>query len=99
MMKYQEFAELVDASRNKSMNDFVADNVCYPVQELVTIWTMGHDGITIKSLASAFQRSARNIGMTYGIIERTIMSWSAGTSKPKEWQIKTLAYALLSDNM
>lgn len=98
-MKYQEFNALVDDSHGKSMNDFVADNGCYPVQELVAIWTMGHDGLTIKSLATAFQRSARNIGMTYGIIERTIMSWSAGNSKPKEWQIKMLAYALLSDNL
>lgn len=98
-MKYQEFNALVDDSHGKSMNDFVADNGCYPVQELVAIWTMGHDGLTIKSLASAFQRSARNIGMTYGIIERTIMSWSAGNSKPKEWQMKMLAYALLSDSL
>lgn len=98
-MKYQEFDKLINDSNGKSMNDFVADNGCYPVQELVAIWTMGHDGLTIKSLASAFQRSARNIGMTYGIIERTIMSWSAGNSKPKEWQIKMLAYALLSDNL
>lgn len=98
-MKYQEFNALVDDSRDKSMNDFVADNGCYPVQELVAIWTMGHDGLTIKSLATAFQRSARNIGMTYGIIERTIMSWSAGNSKPKEWQMKMLAYALLSDSL
>lgn len=64
---------------------------------LKAMWEMAHDGLTIKSIAAACDRSVRSIAMEYGISTRTLENWASGTNAPPEWVLPTLAYAVLSD--
>lgn len=99
MITYTRFCELLNDAQKCTLDDFVATNQSVDaMQTLVAIWTVGHDGVTMKSISKAFSRSVRNIALTYGINERTAMSWSAEEQKPKDWIIKALAYIVMSDN-
>ena len=68
------------------------------VQLMEMIWAL-RGGMTIKAIASVAGTSVRRIGMTYGIPTRTLENWSAGVSRPPEWQLPLIAYAVIADAM
>lgn len=64
---------------------------------LGVIWAMGHEGLTIRSIASAAGLSMRRLAMTYSLPARTVENWACGLRNPPEWQLPLIAYAVLSD--
>lgn len=108
MIAYNRFAALMGSIPDcESYDWFVAEcgssamdadeNVEKTIAMLKAMWEMAHDGLTIKSIAAACDRSMRSIGIEYAIPQRTIEDWSAGRSKPADYLLDALAYAVLSD--
>lgn len=108
MIEFSEFRRLLtDTTECTDLDSYIAevggsvplDNVDAVVRLLSAIWTMGKDGLTIRSVAAASDISLRQLAMTYGLPYRTVQDWAAGVRTPPEWQLPLIAYAVLSDCM
>lgn len=106
MIPYQDFVRLLtDVTECNDLDAYIAEvggsvplnDVEDVIQLLSTIWEMGKDGLTVKSIAAAVDISMRQLAMTYGLPYRTVQDWAAGARKPPEWQLPLIAYAVLSD--
>lgn len=75
------------------------DDAQQVIRLLKAVWAMAHDGLTIKSIAAACQRSIRSIAICYGIPIRTVENWSCRTNTPPSWALPFIAYVVLSDYM
>lgn len=108
MIPYQDFVRLLtDVTECNDLDAYIAevggsvpmDDVDDVIQLLTTIWEMGKDGLTVKSITGAVDVSMRQLAMIYGLPYRTVQDWSAGARKPPEWQLPLIAFAVLSDYM
>lgn len=106
MITYTDFRRLLtDATECQDRDSYIAEvggsvslrDVTEVMRILDAIWTMGHDGLTIKSVSEACEISMRQIAIKYGLPTRTVESWSSGERKPPKWQLPLIAYAVLSD--
>lgn len=106
MIPYQDFVRLLtDTTEFNTLDAYIAecggsvplDDVSAVIAMLKIIWAMAHDGLTIKSIAAACDRSVRSIAIQYGLPTRTLENWSEGRRTPPEWQLPLIAYAVLSD--
>lgn len=106
MIAYTRFLSLLsDVPDCASLEEYIAecggsvptDRADEAVRLLTIIWTMGHDGLTIKSIAAACDLSVRRLAMTYGLKQRTVEDWAAGKASPPPAQLPLIAYACLSD--
>lgn len=75
------------------------DNANDVIRLLTAIWTMAHNGLTIKSIAQACDISVLSLARDLDISRRTVGDWSTGDRTPPEWQLPLIAYAVLSDHM
>lgn len=106
MISYTDFRRLLtDATECCTLDDYITecggsvplDNVEDVLQILSTIWEIGRDGLTIKSLSSACDIPARQIALRYGLPTRTVEGWSSGVRVPPKWQLPLIAYAVMTD--
>lgn len=106
MITYTDFRRLLtDTTECTELDSYIAevggsvplDNVEDVIRVLTLIWTMGHDGLTIKSISAACEISVRQISLRYGLPTRTVENWASGDRTPSEWQLPLIAYAVLSD--
>lgn len=106
MIPYTDFKRLLtDTSECIDLDAYIAecggsvpmDNADDVIDLMTTIWKIGHNGLTIKSIAYACDISVRQIALQYGLPTRTVENWSSNTTKPPEWQLPLLAYAVISD--
>lgn len=106
MIPYAEFRRLLmDATECSTMEDYIAEvggsvsmnGVSSVVNTLAAIWTMGHTGVSIKSISAACDISSRQIALRYKLPTRTVENWAAGERTPPEWQLPLIGYAVLSD--
>lgn len=108
MIAYNRFAALMGSIPDcESCDWFIAEcgssamdvdeNVEKTIAMLKAMWAMAHDGLTIKSIAAACDRSMRSIAMEYGMPRRTVENWSGGQRIASDWALDHLAYAVLSD--
>lgn len=100
MLTYSEFLKLIKAAPECGSAD--AYCVAYgatieAAYMLPTIWQMAHEGLTIKSIASACNTSVRQIALRHGMPLRTVENWASGKTTPPAWQLPLLAYAAISD--
>lgn len=105
MMTYHRFLSLLfDISDCSTLEEYIAecggsipaDLADEAVRLLTIIWTMGHDGLSIRSIADAIGTSMLAISRMLGISRRTLECWAAGTRNPPSWQLPLIAYAALS---
>lgn len=66
---------------------------------LEAVYTAGHDGLTIKTIADSAGLSMRQLAIRYGLPYRTVQDWAAGLRTPPAWQLPLIAYAVLSDRV
>ena len=106
MISYSDFVRLLhDVSECNSPEEYIAEvggsvplgDPCKIIELLGIMWEMAHDGLTIRSIATACKTSMRQIGIKLGISRRTIGNWSEGVTSPPEWQLPLIAYAAVSD--
>ena len=107
MIGYTMFMRLLaEADECGTLDIFIADcggavsmeDESAVVQLMTMIWTL-RGGMSIKAIAKAAGISVRRIGTAYGIPVRTLENWSAGVSRPPEWQLPLIAYAVIADVM
>ncbi len=105
---YADFLRLLtDTTEFSDLDSYIAeyggsvplDDARQVVRMLEAIWAMGHDGLTIKSIAAIRERSARSLSRDYGLPTRTLEDWSANRRTPPAWQLPLVAYAVLSDHL
>lgn len=108
MIPYTDFRRLLtDVSECPDLDAYIAevggsvplDDVTDVIQLLTTIWTMGREGLTIKSIAAACDISVRQIALKYGLPTRTVENWSSGKTAPPPWQLPLIACVVLSDTI
>ena len=108
MIPYNDFYRLLtDVSDCPDFDAYLAevggsiplDDADAVVRILSTIWEMGREGLTIKSIATACGVSVRRAGIDCGIPQRTIENWASGTTVPPAWQLPLIAYATLSNTI
>lgn len=108
MMTYHRFLSLLfDVSDCSTLEEYIAecggtvpaDSAEEAIRILTAIWAMAHDGLSIKSIASACELPVRRIAITLDIPLRTVEDWAAGVRNPSPWQLPLIAYAVLSDYM
>ena len=106
MMTYQRFLSLLfDVSDCSTLEEYIAecggavpaDSAEEAIRILTAIWAMSHNGLSIKSIASACELPVRRIAITLDIPLRTVEDWSAGVRNPSPWQRPLIAYAVLSE--
>lgn len=106
MVPYSDFRILLlDAQEVDTFELFAADcggrlpegNTQQSLRLLSIVWQMAHDGLTIRSIAAAAGTSVRQIGIRYGINQRTLETWSSNAIQNTAWKLPMLAYAVLSD--
>lgn len=100
MVSYQDFCRLLDgAAEHDNLETYITDNSCdaYTPQLLKTVWTLGHDGLSIYSIMQINRATMRDLSQEYKIPYRTIQNWKDGARKPPEWLLPLIAYAVLSD--
>lgn len=103
---YADFLRLLtDTTEFSDLDSYIAecggsvplDDVRQVVRLLKAIWAMGHDGLTIKSIAATCERSVRSFNRDYGIPVRTLEDWSANVRANAAYLLPIIAYAVLSD--
>lgn len=108
MITYPRFqALLADVPDCSSLEQYIAecggavpaDSAEEVIRILTAIWTMSHDGLTIRSIAAACEMPVRRLALTLDIPVRTVEDWSSGVRNPSPWQLPLIAYAVLSDYM
>ena len=108
MMTYHRFLSfLFDVSDCSTLEEYIAecggavpaDSADEAIRLLTAIWDMSHNGLSIKSIASACEMPVRRIALTLDIPVRTVEDWSSGVRNPSPWQLPLIAYAVLSDYM
>lgn len=62
---------------------------------LPAIWSMAHDGLTIKAISAACELPVRQIALQLGLPQRTVENWASGVTAPPAWQLPLIAYAVL----
>lgn len=104
MISYPTFrALLFDVSDCSTLEEYIAecggavpaDSAEEAVRLLTIIWTMGHDGLSIRSIAAAIGTSMLALSRMLVISRRTLECWAAGTRNPPDWQLPLIAYAAL----
>lgn len=102
MMGYTDFCRLMMAAQEcESLEHYLAE-VGGSVEEqdvamLGDIYSLGHEGLSIRRIAEAACISLRRMAMTYGLPTRTVENWASGDRTPPEWQLPLIAYAVISD--
>ena len=108
MIPYNDFCRLLtDVSECPDFDAYVAevggsippDDADSVIRILSCIWEMGHDGLTIKSIATACGISVRRIAIEFGLPIRTVENWASGTTTPPVWQLPLIAYATMSNTI
>lgn len=108
MIPYPDFLRLLaDATECATLDQYMAecggsvplDDMGNVVKLIETIYTLGHDGLTIKRISDVIGIPVRQIAIRYGIPQRTLENWSAGSRIPSDWQLALVAYAVLSDKV
>lgn len=108
MIPYQDFKRLLtDTTECKDLDSYIAevggsvplDDATEVIRCLTSIWEMGHEGLTIRSISAACNISARQIALQYGLPTRTVENWCSGDRTPPEWQLPLIAYAVMSDSI
>lgn len=106
MIPYNDFCRLLtDTTEFSTLEAYIAecggsvplDDVQEVCKLLGRIWAMGHDGLTIQSIADAAGSSLRGLAMDYKLSYKTVYPWKSGERHPPEWLLPLLAYAVLSD--
>lgn len=105
-MTYHRFLSLLfDVSECTTLEEYIAecggsvplDDVNAVIQTLTCIWSMAHDGLTIKSIASACGLSVRQLAIAINLPLRTAENWASDVRNPPAWQLPLIAYAVLSE--
>lgn len=108
MMTYQRFISLLcDVSDCSTLEEYIAecggavpaDSAEEAIRILTAIWAMSHNGLSIKSIASASEMPVRRLALNLDIPVRTVEDWAAGVRNPSPWQLPLIAYAVLSDRV
>lgn len=101
MISYYDFIRLLtDAAGYDNLDAYIAEygSRVRTSRLLETIWTLGHDGLTINSIKQAVGSNMTTLSREYGVPYRTLQNWKLGERAPSEWQLKLFAYAVLSDS-
>lgn len=105
MIRYHRFLSLLSAVPDcSSLEEYIAEcggsvpvSSADEVERILTIiWTMGRDGLSIRSIASSIGLSMLALSRMLDISRRTLECWAAGTRNPPAWQLPLIAYAALS---
>lgn len=105
MITYPRFqALLIDVPDCASLEEYIAecggsvpaDSAEEAIRILTAVWTMAHDGLTIRSIADACDLSMLSLCKHLDISRRTVGDWSTGQRNPPAWQLPLIAYAALS---
>lgn len=106
MIPYTDFRRLLtDTTEFTTLEAYTAEcGGSVPLEDvravcklLERIWVMGHNGLTIQSIADAAGSSLRGLAMDYKLSYKTAYQWKTGERHPAEWVLPLLAYAVLSD--
>lgn len=106
MIPYSDFARLLtDTAEYTDFDQYVAEcggsvplnDVSDVLHVLRIIWAMGHEGLTIKTIAAACDRSVRSFYRDYGIPVRTLENWSINVRTSAPYVLPLVAYAATSD--
>lgn len=108
MITYPRFQALLsDVPDCASLEEYIA--VCggaVPVDSaeeaiciLNAVWTMAHDGLTIRSIAAACEMPIRHLAIAIDLPVRTVENWASEVRKPPRWQLPLISYAVLSEYM
>lgn len=106
MIPYNDFTRLItDTTEFSTLEAYTAecggsvplDDVQAVCKLLERIWAMGHNGLTIQSIADAAGRPLRGLSLDYKLSYKTTYQWKTGERRPPEWVLPLLAYAVLSD--
>lgn len=108
MINYPRFQALLsDVLDCSSMDQYISkcggsvplDDTDAVIRTLTCLWSMSHDGLTIKSIASACGLSVRQLALAIDIPLRTAENWASGVRNPPAWQLPLIAYAVMSDSI
>lgn len=105
MIPYQDFCRLLaDTKEFETLDIYIAEcggsvnaDADAAIELLTTIWSLGHDGLSMDSILKTNHATMRDLSREYKIPYRTIQNWKAGVRNPPEWLLPMIAYAILSD--
>lgn len=99
MIAYKDFCALLDSAEGAPLDGYISAGraICPDMQRLVAIWSMGHDGLSIKSICNVCNTTQKKIALECGISSATLTSWSSGKRVPSDWVLRMTAYAVLSN--
>lgn len=107
MIPYSDFRRLLtDAAECTTLDQYMAecggsvpvDDVDAAIDILKTLYALGHEGLTFRRIAEVFDVPMRQIGIRYGIPQRTLENWAACTT-PSSWSLPLIAYAVMTDEL
>lgn len=99
MLTYKDFCAMLDSAEGTPLEVYISTyrDLCPNMQRLVAIWSMGHDGLSIKSICATCHATQKQIAAECGISSATLTSWSSGKRVPPEWVLRMTAYSVLSN--